>query len=439
MSTRKNNTVLLTISLMVYVTLVGINQGQNVGEGSSQLQKSNWNSLNESSTVWKKCNTEKNPFLPYLVSMGVTLLKLPQKVQNKCIGEWDQFGTCCDSNSLASFAQSLSKSNTKIETEFTVDMQSIISVWTEQITFLRNISTNQTHIRTLSEKLKLVKSSNELEEKMFDIKNIMMSFSNHQHKCLQRQSTFRSLCLCGLCSGRSEAFFNGDKLTVEMSECKATIKECDPYWRSLIGLLQIVEKIELIWKEIKDISNLKTDVFEDDNHKELLQWIVKADLDKSLKTCDAKTCDDTAAVRICSSLMSAHRKDPLTESSLENLNDRSFKYSNLALLYQEKIKLQISEYTGPKEKPSQTSSASRVIPSAVRSQRRLFSLVPIVRSVGGVIDQKLDNSNSLFPDQNHSAFISFGDVQVVPNMILRQKSNAAASLESVPIPMINFP
>ena len=193
----------------------------------------------------KQCG-QANPYIEYLTTKGVKLISAPQIDTATCKGEWSTYGTCCDKESLLSFAKADRQS-------VIVAVQAIKSFSAHTLSSYTSMSTEfLAAARKTTRKLPLW--SAQLKEKydagyfkMLDLLAEKMAngsaFNTSLDHCWDHMSSIRSKTLCSTCSGRSALFFNETKGIIDTPVCALTLETCLPSFKFLLTFLTEIDKL----------------------------------------------------------------------------------------------------------------------------------------------------------------------------------------------------
>ena len=266
------------------------------------------------------CNKSLNPFIKNLVNGGVKLLKLPEKVPNKCGTEWKLHGTCCDTESLIEYANneiaSFKKATTKLQSEIanivgSIGLAAIGGVGNLQIK-IDNAPQDKK-----AELLALLKKAKDMLKKLIKIGDVSaphLKVIKEDKVCVNKLSNLRTASFCNTCAVRSPRFFQDGKALMSMSTCKEVIGECHDYWFALISIIDELASIEDLIQEFKgkfENSDLAAK-FETIGIEFLHKWLLSHKLKERFETCPSPSkCEEQSASAICSSLISIRKQSPI--------------------------------------------------------------------------------------------------------------------------------
>lgn len=285
--------------------------------------QSNWGSPSP-----QTCSVSNNIFLPTLISKGVRLLTKPELRSDKCGTEWAKFGTCCSWTSILTYIEKTKAAHSEIKSKFQTDIQAVIAATEAQIATLAKEKENNIGLSPL-QKISLPQMIQKLKGVLGNLKKEIGQLSKNQQECDEKLLTFRFSTLCSICSSRSHVFIKDGKAIVGIEECKATIRSCDHHWSKMIGIINSIEIIETSLETVKTVAGIKSDVFADENHKELLEFIKKTGLANLLQKCSKENCGDQVASNICNSLIAIKARDPFTDRMMQNVESKSGKIKAL--------------------------------------------------------------------------------------------------------------
>lgn len=317
------------------------------------------------------CFPEKNEFLKNLADSNIQILSKPEK-HDKCGEEWKTFGTCCNTQSLEKYVKEMSDKINSAKDSFFKDASALSSDTQGQIDILKKHVSEQllTEETTDAQVNEVISNINKSKS---NLDKLLHHFQKSQNKCLAKQIEFRTAALCGICSGRSLAFLSEGKAIISLESCSKTIQTCDNYWRHLIEIVDIIGDIESELKKVKQLAGVNDDIFESPKHQELLSFIKEANLRAHLKSCEhANNCSADTAIKICHSLITLKKSDPLTKKSIENVmkiqQSMSSLLSNMShQLEREKEKAKAKK--GKKEPTIQKSTAHSCKPTTPLSSQ----------------------------------------------------------------------
>jgi hypothetical protein len=283
----------------------------------------------------------KNSFLVSMSTakpLSVDILATPTKIRGKqCRYEWAKFGTCCDTADLREFYKLESKminhNNHKITSGFQVTINSI----KRALNRIRHRQNNKEAGNLHSLLLKAFRS-----------------FKRSSTVCWDYMKKVRGSALCSICSGRSQIYFEQDKILISPKTCSAGVSRCEGFFTKLSLVQTLMPNITQVFKN-NSVSKLETqyllrltkdlqiysppkqltDAFADYSRLKKLKDKKKAEENskksksskKSKKRKNAKkgkkkpvTLDEQSA-KICEMVMNVHKAPYIFVMSPENISD----------------------------------------------------------------------------------------------------------------------
>ena len=236
----------------------------------------------------------KNPFLEKLKRENVVLYKQSQKYNSyKCGEEWRTFGTCCEEESLIQHAKRDSENiiNATQKVANNLIGYSTIYLHTYRASFLLKQMSQLIFIRLspIQQSIKnVIEYMHQKEAQKFlkvteRIAKDPAFLKDSLTRCMNEVSKVRAGANCGICSGRSSAFFEEDKVLITTQTCDSFVSVCSDPLRLLFeyleeadtvigflarnfigvkeinkGLLEAIKKVDEISKEIMENKVLVT-------------------------------------------------------------------------------------------------------------------------------------------------------------------------------------
>ena len=279
----------------------------------------------------------KNPFLAILKQKGVTVLNLEEKNQasNKCQEEWTQFNTCCDYDSIVSYANN--------------DALNIQSNITNTQNLLNSISKNfleKIHMKKIKKARKSLSKSRILKvgalDEFYDIlaskelEPFINLIDNLEHKgfntsmseCWTLIARIRSNSLCGICSGRSQIFFKSGLALVDSDICKQIDQQCYSSFEIMVtfvhGFSRILSTLTQMMgrssKNCKTKSSIK-------NMKEIFEQIKSHKVHEAIDNYVKEQNNDLFKAALCEKLLKFSTETMIEcfSNNLDAINDISSK------------------------------------------------------------------------------------------------------------------
>ena len=461
----------LAISFSICLGLIdcrhhsSVNSPGLAGKYSVQTERPRSGETNEDELVRLiSCKNDKNSFLKHLISHKVRILSRPDKLSGMCGEEWAKFGTCCEVESLVSYAEAQSKSLLESTSTFSTDINKLInstlegsSQLTKKITdelksepeeapqpeatpnspeqpeeeeprslllmgsrprsiFNRFAKFTMSRIKLMASVVKMLKTN-------------LIPFFAAQTKCITKLNQVRSSSLCNTCSARSQVFFSDGKIRMGLDDCKQVIDECKGYWSTLLKYVDSLESVKEVIEEIREKEQDNTEMFKGHQHSNLLKWIEENKLKEHLGKClSEENCGDKVAGELCASLISIRRKDPLMTTSSKSFENR-LKKTNSIFAYT-KI------YLNTRNKQTQVAenAKKRVVSmfSSMFKSAAIAPATPVARNSMTPMARKLHHSNH--ETKKHSALPDFPASAVNSDLMAQPFPSQFDSLKSSPQP-----
>ena len=190
------------------------------------------------------CN-KPHDLLKLLKDQKVIILDAPQNTEiSHCQYEWSRYGTCCDQQSLVSYAEHDSKLIKESVDTFENKLSAIAKSFSDLIDASKEI---------IRKNIKLEPVANVLINTIFDeetnkLRDFVTNFFETEKEmslfsCWKQMARIRSNSLCSVCSGRSEVFFaQNDKAMFLSMDCQPMIDSCLTSFDDFVKLIEGVDK-----------------------------------------------------------------------------------------------------------------------------------------------------------------------------------------------------
>ena len=212
------------------------------------------NILSKAAEPASKC-TNKNVFMSRLVDSQVTVFDHPKaSTSASCSTEWGAYKTCCDIGSLVQYSSKDQKHIMNAVKNVTESMYLISRDIDNTIKLIKDLSKEGLPLNKLLTIYEASYLSEDQDKFRLTQHNVLTNFpqvSSNSEQCWQHITQMRAVSLCGICSGRSQAFFKKDKITVTVDTCSEVMTHCSAHFGVLVKFIKRVSLlIDSLHKEI---------------------------------------------------------------------------------------------------------------------------------------------------------------------------------------------
>lgn len=288
--------------------------------------------------------SSSNPIINYLKANKVKFFKDANFDSEKCGGEWENYGGCCDVNSLLRFSQIDKDNINKLHTSGK-HQASKIKKYIYYYRVVIGVSFNALRKRasedkglTSAQKLKIISQLNEARLTYFKdiisttkwIRGNTRKIMQNQRTCLNTIAELRSNSACYACSGRAHVFFTKGMLNVNENECRATIADCSGAWTGIFTLIWQISKFNIQVRSLRKALGVDfSSMMVKEATTVLLDWSNQLALATNLASCQDGLCDFPIAKSICESLLSYDK--PIYLEQVLNMVRNDMSSSNVEL------------------------------------------------------------------------------------------------------------
>ena len=233
----------------------------------------------------------KNPMLDKLEAARATIYYVPWENHEFCPNEWSSSRTCCEPASTDAVMTAKTQRNL-------YDVQEMI----KEIEYLPS-AIHSFHMTALTSQKMSQAAKWSCQQKYETLVNHIQwhrtAFRSSQYQCVNRLNQFARASTCIICSGRSQNFFQGDKLVIQESVCRSILGDCEQAWRGVINVLAI---LQVYLNEIKLYYNGELPK----EHFDKLEALSRShNLAEHFKRCPKMSeCDTNTVADICQHMVS---------------------------------------------------------------------------------------------------------------------------------------
>lgn len=220
-------------------------------------------------TVTPHCR-QKNKLLRALFPTNFkdAVFEKPTNMTQHCGAEWKVFGSCCDSSSLLQHVETEKEAISNSALKVNKEISRLVSFF---VAFFERIDRAVDIGLKFSEKKIFDKVLNKDSQIIYARETFVklhksISRDNTVDQCWPKMIDLRRNALCSVCSGRSEVFFEANKLIIGKETCSGIISTCQPFFMMMINFFIGMEKIvdntmkyytqddKRIWNELRTIK-----------------------------------------------------------------------------------------------------------------------------------------------------------------------------------------
>ena len=259
----------------------------------------------------------KNAFLVNLHRSNVTIFATPQASTEFCNGEWNVFGTCCETSSLKEYAKrdmgniggflDRMESENKHLREAVVLLIDVLASVSDQIqkSAITNVST--TILDSIKQSVPSWKIK--MQEYLGFMRDIERKFKHVQTKCAIEMNSLRSSSICTTCSGRSELFFFKGKILIDQPTCHLFVDKCYDAWTMLIQIMNGMKRGRDIVDKLRPIRPYLQFGYKAPALEKIQNWIEETLLAKSVRECHRRgdRCSDRTEKVICENVLNLNK------------------------------------------------------------------------------------------------------------------------------------
>ena len=280
-----------------------------------------------------------NPWIKYIQNSKaekVNLLSKPVLDSNHCGDEWRKYGTCCEVQSLITYAKMEHTHIKRYSDRVIADFEKFEHVVAEVFTWLMRLAHLPTENCWFKDAIKsagsLLKSPSVISFFNKFLPNEVINyalFSQNTKKCWEFVAKARTASLCGVCSARSNGFFRDGKGLIDESSCFTYMSECH---QSMELLIDFVEALEgLINLKQQHLDKLGIGLYLEtyiniDGVKSASQGLRKARIHDAIK--HYKKNDKATVINLCNKFIRLGTKTILQELfEMSSLSDSQWQVS----------------------------------------------------------------------------------------------------------------